>query len=110
VNLSTQKWLVCGAAVAALQLAGCAHWTAQEDLPAAEIARQQAAGAVLPFNKLNAAVIALHPGSEVSHAALDKIDGRFLYQVIEVDPNKLDWVVEVDARTGQTVTDKENPE
>ena len=92
-----------------LALGGCADWGGQEDLPAAEISRMQASGEVLPFSRLNAAVLARHPGSEVQHAALDKIGDRFLYQASLADSNKMEWFVELDAKTGETVSDKQDP-
>jgi uncharacterized membrane protein YkoI len=93
---------------AALGVTGCAHWGSQEDLPVTEISRLQASGAVLPFNRLNAAVIARHPGSTVEHAALDKIGERYLYQASLNDPNKMQWFVELDAKTGEAVTDQQD--
>jgi uncharacterized membrane protein YkoI len=109
VKQSTQKWLACAGAAAMLNLAGCAMFGGQEDLPASEIARMQSAGEVLPFSRLNAGVIARHPGSAVVHAALDKIGDRFLYQARLEDSNKLQWFVELDAKNGEVVTDKEDP-
>jgi uncharacterized membrane protein YkoI len=92
----------------ALGMTGCAHWGSQEDLPVTEISRLQSSGAVLPFNRLNAAVVARHPGSTVEHAALDKMGERYLYQASLSDPNKMQWFVELDAKTGETVTDQQD--
>ena len=107
---STHQWLACTTLVAAsLGFSGCAHWSAEEDLPVSEISHLQASGALLPFNQLNAYVLARHPGGQVEHAALDKIGDQLLYQASVSDPNKMQWFVELDAKTGQTVTDKQDP-
>jgi uncharacterized membrane protein YkoI len=108
------KWpgLACAAGAAAvLGLAGCsAFGGGQEALPATEIAKLQASGTILPLNRLNAAVIARHPGGTVEHAALDKAsDDRFLYQASISDPNKMVWYVELDAKTGEAITDQQDP-
>jgi len=109
VKQSTRQWLACAAVVtASFGFSGCAHWSAEEDLPVAEISRLQSSGAVMPFNQLNALVIARHPGSEVEHAALDKTLERFVYQASVVDTNKMQWFVELDAKTGATVTDQQD--
>jgi uncharacterized membrane protein YkoI len=107
VKQSAYKWLACAAVL--LDVTGCSLWQGQEALPAREIAGYQASGTILPFNRLNAYVIARHPGSEVQHAALDKIGDRFLYQASLNDPNKMVWFVEIDAKTGETVTDQQDP-
>ena len=107
---STHQWLACATLIAvSLGFSGCANWSAQEDLPVSEIRHLQASGALLPFNLLNADVLALHPGGQVEHAALDKIGDRLLYQASVSDSNKMQWFVELDARNGQTVTDKQDP-
>ena len=62
---------------------------------------------MLPFSQLNAAAIARHPGSEVDHAALDKIGDHLLYQASLTDPNKMQWFVELDARNAMMVSDKQ---
>ena len=90
-----------------LTLGACASHGPDEDLPAATIAGWQQSGTVLPFSQLNAAAIARHPGSEVDHAALDKIGDHLLYQASLTDPNKMQWFVELDARNAMMVSDKQ---
>jgi len=92
---------------AVLAMAACADHGADEPLPASTVVGLQSTGQILPFNQLNAGVIARHPGSEVDHAALDKEGERFLFQAIVTDPYKMQWYVELDARTGQAVTDRQ---
>lgn len=105
---SVQWVTLAAAATLSLGAAGCANRQEVEDLTMPMITDLQAKGAVLPFSQLHAAVLARHPGSEVQHAALDEIDGRFLYQADLVDPYKMEWFVEIDARTAATVTDREH--
>src|ERR1700756_4943250 len=91
-----------------LAAGACSKWS-HEDLPAATIANLQASGQVLPFKLLNADVMARHPGSQVEHAAIDKDGDRWIYQARLTDVNKMQWFIELDAKTGDTVTDKQDP-
>lgn len=104
---NSKLWLFAAVSASALTLDACAHHGPDEDLPAATIAAWQQSGQVLPFSQLNAAVIARHPGSEVDHAAIDRIGDRLLYQASLTDPNKMQWFVELDARNAMMVTDKQ---
>ena len=99
-------WLV---AAASLTLGACSEWSNVEDLPVGTIANLQASGQVLPFNRLNSDVLARHPGSQVEHAALDKDGDHYVYQAELTDGNKMQWFVELDAKTGETLTDKQDP-
>ena len=100
-------WAFAAVPGLAFALGACAHHGPDEDLPAATIVGWQQSGQVLPFSQLNAAVIARHPGSEVDHAALDRIGDRLLYQASITDPNKMQWFVELDARNAMMVSDKQ---
>lgn len=101
-------WTTLAAAALMLGTAGCADRKPLDDLTMPMITDLQAKGAVLPFSQLHAAVLARHPGSEVQHAALDEIDGRFLYQADLIDHYKMEWFVEIDAKTAATITDREH--
>jgi uncharacterized membrane protein YkoI len=107
-NKSRGWWLPLAAA-ASLALGACSQWGKVEDLPASTIANLQNSGQVLPFNRLNTYVIAHHPGSQVEHAAIDKDGDHWIYQAEVTDPNKLQWFVELNAKTGDTITDKQDP-
>ncbi len=104
---SISRWMALSAVGVVLGLGGCASQSAQEELTMAKIVDLQKTGSVQPFNQLNTDVIARHPGSEVAHAALDKEGERYLYQATLVDPNKMEWYVEIDAKTGEPVTDRQ---
>ena len=105
----SRGWWLPLAAGASLALGACSQWSKVEDLPASTIAGMQASGQVLSFNHLNAAVLARHPGSQVEHAAIDKDGDHWIYQAELTDTNKLQWFVELDAKTGDTLTDKQDP-
>jgi hypothetical protein len=100
-------WLLL-AACASLTLGACSEWSSVEDLPVGTIAALQASGQVLPFNRLNADILARHPGSQVEHAALDKSGDHYVYQAELTDINKMQWFVEIDAKTGDAITDKQD--
>lgn len=108
MNINNKLRLSAAVSTLALTLGACAgHSGPDEDFPAATISGLQQTGAVMPFAQLNAAVIARHPGSEVDHAALDKVGERYLYQASLTDPNKMQWFVELDAHNAMMVTDKQ---
>ena len=92
---------------AALATAGCAANKPEGDLSMAMVTELETSGAVLPMDRLNSAVLQHHPNSQVEHAALDKDGDHYVYQALVTDRNKMQWFMELDARTGQPISDKE---
>ena len=98
------------AASGLVMLAGCSQMGSVEAISADTIDSLRTSGQILPFDRLNAYVLARHPGGQVEHAALDKLDDRYLYQALVTDPNKMQWFVELDAKSGGVVSDKQDPQ
>jgi uncharacterized membrane protein YkoI len=86
-------------AVAALTLtAGLAQ---ARDLGPDDAVKLRDAGTVMPFEKLNEAALALHPGGTKESTELEEVYGRYIYQVDVRDTQGVKWDVEVDATNAQ---------
>lgn len=58
---------------------------------------------IVAFDQLEAAALALHPGSTLLDTDLDEEYGKYLYQVELEDANGVEWEVELDALTGHVL-------
>jgi len=93
------KILTAGLAAVALALtAGLAQ---ARDLAPDEALQLRDAGTILSFEQLNAAALALHPGSKTEDAELEEEYGRYIYQVEVRDAQGVQWDVELDATNAQ---------
>lgn len=63
-------------------------------------------GAIKPFDQLNAAAIATHPGSEIRDTELDKRRDQYVYEVELRSPDGSRWDVDLDAATGGVLSDR----
>ncbi|MCL7462657.1 PepSY domain-containing protein [Pseudomonas sp. NW5] len=71
------------------------------DLGPDEAIRLRDAGTILPFEQLNAAARAQHPGASIAETELEEEYGRYIYQLELRDPRGVMWDLELDATTGQ---------
>ncbi|WP_300632865.1 PepSY domain-containing protein [Pseudomonas sp.] len=58
---------------------------------------------IVAFDQLEAAALALHPGSTLLGTDLDEEYGKYIYQVELEDAHGLEWDVELDALTGHVL-------
>ena len=58
---------------------------------------------IVAFDQLEAAALALHPGSTLLDTDLDEAYGKYVYEVELEDAQGIEWDVELDALTGQVL-------
>ncbi|AUZ45769.1 PepSY domain-containing protein [Pseudomonas orientalis] len=58
---------------------------------------------IVAFDQLEAAALALHPGSTLLGTDLDEEYGKYIYQVELEDAHGLEWDIELDALTGHVL-------
>ncbi|MFZ3152833.1 PepSY domain-containing protein [Pseudomonas sp.] len=89
------------AGLAAVALALTAGLAQARDLGPDEALQLRDAGTILSFEQLNAAALALHPGSKTEDTELEEEYGRYIYQVEVRDAQGMQWDVELDATNAQ---------
>lgn len=94
------KKIVVGLAL----ISGMAAGTAQaRDIGLSEAVRLANAGTVMPFDKLDAAAIALHPGATVKNTELERRSTGYVYELELRTQQGQEWDVELDAVTGKVL-------
>ncbi|MFP0195803.1 PepSY domain-containing protein [Pseudomonas sp. PHC1] len=78
------------------------------DLGPDEALRLRDAGTIVSFEKLNATALARHPGSTITDTELEEQYGKYIYQIELRDPQGLEWDLELDAVSGQVLTDHQD--
>lgn len=73
------------------------------DLSADESRKLQEAGTIQSVEKLNAAVLAKHPGATLTDTEFEQEYGKYRYEVDLRDVNGIDWDLELDAVTGEVL-------
>lgn len=58
---------------------------------------------IVAFDQLQAAALALHPGSTLLDTDLDESYGKYVYEVELEDADGIEWEIEFDALTGQVL-------
>lgn len=91
------------AVLAATALSLTAGLAQARDLGPDEALKLRDAGTIQSFEKLNAAALALHPGSKTEDTELEEEYGRYIYQVEIRDAQGVQWDVELDATNGQVL-------
>ncbi|KAB0521861.1 MULTISPECIES: PepSY domain-containing protein [Pseudomonas] len=80
---------------------------AQADVRPDHIEGLLKSGAVMPFEKLNAAALAKHPGATLNDTELDHNNsGVLVYEVELTDTAGKKFEVKLDAKTGAVLEDK----
>lgn len=96
-------------ALVAASLIGLAAGVAQaRDLGPDEALRLRDAGTIVSFEQLNATALARHPGSTITDTELEEQYGKYIYQVDLRDPQGIEWDLELDAVSGQVLTDHQD--
>ena len=78
------------------------------DLGPDEALRLRDAGTIVSFEKLNAAALAKHPGSNITETELEEEYGKYIYQIELRDPQGIEWDLELDAVSGQVLKDHQD--
>ena len=81
---------------------------AQADVRPDHIEGLLKSGAVMPFEKLNAAAVATHPGSSITDTELDHKNGVLVYEVDVTDTAGKRFDVKLDAKTGAVLENKQD--
>ena len=80
---------------------------AQADVRPDHIEGLLKSGAVMPFDKLNAAAVAKHAGAQITDTELDHNNsGVLVYEVELTDTANKQFEVKLDAKTGAVLEDK----
>lgn len=66
------------------------------------------AGAIKPFEQLNAAALASHPDATIGETELENEYGKYVYKVELRDAAGQEWDVDVDAATGAVLADRKD--
>jgi len=64
------------------------------------------AGAIKPFEQLNAAALATHPDGTIGETELENEYGKYVYKVELRDAEGRKWDVDLDAATGAVLSDR----
>ncbi|MDR6713633.1 putative membrane protein YkoI [Pseudomonas hunanensis] len=78
------------------------------DVPAHEISGLEKAGTVQSLQKLAEAAKAKHPGSTITDSELENEYGRYILKVELRDAQNVEWDVDLDAKTGEVLKDKQD--
>lgn len=100
-----KKPLVVLFAAAALTT-GWVH--ASDDVGPDQAVKLLQAGTIKPFDQLNAAAIAKHPGATLGETELEHAYGKYVYKVELRDQAGVKWDVDVDASTGEVIGDRQD--
>jgi len=96
------------AVFAALVLTAAAS-LAQADVGPDEVIRLHKAGTIMDLETLNKTALDKHPGFIIHDTELEKhADGRYVYQVELRDTKGVEWDVDLDAKTGAVLKDKQD--
>lgn len=69
-------------------------------------------GAIMDFEKLNQAALAVHPGTTAANITDTELDqdanGTYVYEVEIRDAKNVEWDVKLDAKTGAVLSNKQD--
>ena len=66
------------------------------------------AGTIKPFEQLNAAALAAHPGGMIGDTELEQEYGKYVYKVELRDSEQREWDIDIDATTGAVLSDRQD--
>ena len=81
---------------------------ADDDIGIDQALKLQQAGTIQPFEQLNAAALAQHPGGEIGETELENEHGKYVYKAELRDAEGKEWDVEIDATNGAVLSLKED--
>ena len=98
---------ILATAAAAATLLG-ATGVAIADMRIDEAVKLHDSGKIMPFEKLNEAVMKQHPGANITDTDLDDNYGKYVYEVELRDKDGQEWDVDLDASTGDVLKNKQD--
>ncbi len=98
---------ILATAAAAATLLG-ATGVATADMRIDEAVKLHDSGKIMPFEKLNEAVMKQHPGANITDTDLDDNYGKYVYEVELRDKDGQEWDVDLDASTGDVLKNKQD--
>ncbi len=66
------------------------------------------AGKIKPFEKLNKAALAKHPGATVEETDLEKEYGGYIYKIELRDAQGIPWEMDLDAVSGKLIRNQQD--
>ncbi len=93
---------------AAATLVGLTTGVASADMRIDEAVKLHDSGKIMPFEKLNEAVMKAHPGATITDSDLEDNYGKYVYQVEIRDKDGQEWDVDLDASTGDVLKSKQD--
>lgn len=81
---------------------------AQADVRPDQIPSLLKSGAIMDFEKLNAAALAKHPGATLIDTELEDKAGRLVYETELRDTSNVKWDVKLDAKTAEVLENKQD--
>jgi len=81
---------------------------AQADVRPDQIPTLLKSGAIMDFEKLNAAALAKHPGATIVDTELEDKAGRLVYETELRDTSNVKWDVKLDAKTAEVLENKQD--
>lgn len=80
---------------------------ADDDIGPDQAIKLLESGVIKPFDELNQAVLALHPGGTIGETELEHEHGRYIYKVdLRAGTPPVEWDVELDAATGEVLSNR----
>ncbi|MCY1401273.1 Peptidase propeptide and YPEB domain protein [compost metagenome] len=102
------KNAVYGAALLVLLLGSTGGAALARDLSQDAALRLRQEGVILPFEQLLQSALARYPGSRLLEAELEREHGTYVYEVELLTPDGVVREIEMDARDGRILKDKED--
>jgi len=90
--------------LAAVCFASAAITAHARDLGPDEALRLRDAGTIKSFELLNEVALAQHPGGRIEETELEEEYGRYIYQIELRDQQGLKWDLELDANSGEILS------
>jgi uncharacterized membrane protein YkoI len=102
--MSTKK-LMFITAILGLTGAGIAY---ADDVGPDQAVKLMKEGKIQPFEKLNEAALAKHPGATIKETELEKEYGGYIYKVELRDAQGIEWEVDLDGASGKITRDQQD--
>ena len=106
MKLSTKAIVSVAALTAAI--GGLSLTAVASDLRPADLVKMANDGTIKPFDHLDKVATDLHPGSTITDADIDLEAGRVVYELDLRDAKGVKWEVELDAKTGDVISNRKD--
>lgn len=100
------KTIVSSALAITLLFGAATPLLASDDIGPDQAVKLLQDGVIKPFETLNEAALAKHPGATIKETELEREYGRYVYKVELRDADGVEWDVDLDAATGEVLDDR----